>query len=215
MIAGTSTVFLVRHGEVRNPDHLVYADLPGFPLSSVGRGQVEHTARRLPPDATVVTSPLERAFETAAIIASVGAGRIVVDAELTEWRLVTRWAGHRWDTLDETFPGELGAYLAHPRDLPFAPEPLDDLAARVAAAVRRHRASIEGPLVFVSHQDPIQAARLQLTGRPLEALNTEKPAHAAAVELLPRGAEPWSELAVWAPAQTEGVPPGASPATDQ
>lgn len=215
MTAGACTVFLVRHGEVRNPDRLVYADLPGFSLSPAGRRQAEYTARRLPPDITVVTSPLERAFETAAIVASVGAGRIVVDAELTEWRLASRWAGHPWDTLDETFPGELGAYLEHPRDLPFAPESLDDLAGRVAAAVRRHRAAIGGPLVFVSHQDPIQAARLRLIGRPLEALNIDKPLHAGVVELLPRDATPWTELAVWAPAQTEVAPPKASPSTVQ
>jgi broad specificity phosphatase PhoE len=206
MTDGACTVFLVRHGEVRNPDHLVYADLPGFPLSSTGRRQAEYTAQRLPPNAAVVTSPLDRALETATIIASAGGGRIVADADLTEWRLASRWAGRPWDKLDAAFPGELSDYLAHPRDLPFAPESLDELARRVAGAVRRHRSAIDGPLVFVSHQDPIQSARLLLTGRPLETLNDDKPQHAGVAELLPRDASSWTECAMWAPAQAEVQP---------
>lgn len=206
-----SRVFLVRHGEVQNPDHIVYADLPGFPLSPTGRLQAEQTAGRLPPDATVVTSPLERAVETAGIIASAGPGRLVVDARLTEWRLASRWAGRPWDALDAAFPGELSDYLAHPRDLPFSPESLDELSLRITGSIRRHRLAISGPLVVVSHQDPIQAARLLLTGRPLETLNTDKPQHAGIVELIARGEPPWVETAMWAPLQPDVPPPTVFP----
>ncbi len=37
-------VHLVRHGEVHNPDHLVYASLPGFTLSSTGEAQARAVA---------------------------------------------------------------------------------------------------------------------------------------------------------------------------
>lgn len=208
-------MFLVRHGEVHNPNHLVYADLPGFALSPTGRRQAEYAARRLPPNATVVTSPLERAVETAGIIASGSAGRVVTDIELSEWQLASRWAGTPWDALDAAFPGELTDYLTHPRDLPFSPESLDELAQRVTAAIRSHRATTEGPLVVVSHQDPIQAARLLLTGRPLEALNADKPQHAGVVELVPRDESPWTECAMWAPSQREVPPPEVSALPDQ
>lgn len=211
MHPGSCSVFLVRHGEVENPQHIVYADLPGFPLSATGRGQAEVTADRLPSGATIVTSPLERAVETAGIIARRRNGRVIVDDTLTEWRLGTRWAGHLWDDVDLDFPGELEAYLAHPAYLPFAPESLADLADRVGDTVRRHRVATDGPLIIVSHQDPIQAARLLLSGRPLADLNSDKPAHAGFVAFEPRPALPWVECEVWAPDQGPVEPPPASP----
>jgi broad specificity phosphatase PhoE len=172
---GPSSVFLVRHGEVLNPGHVVYADLPGFPLSPTGRRQVEDSAERLPHRATIVTSPVLRAVETATIIAERRNGHVVQDESLTEWGLGMRWAGHTWESLDDVFPGELTAYLDHPEHLPFVPESLAALAARMEAAVRRHHSASNAPLVVVSHQDPIQAARLSLTGHPLADLHQGVP----------------------------------------
>lgn len=202
MNTASHKVYLVRHGEVQNPDHVVYADLPGFPLSATGRRQVAHAADRLPSDATVVTSPVERAVETATILAERRKGRLVLDASLLEWGLGMRWAGHTWESLDDVFPGERRAYLDHPEDLPFLDESLGRLARRVTDAVRRHQATVRGPLIVVSHQDPLQAARLSLTGRPLADLNRDKPKHAGVVELAPRSLVPWFECAAWAPYQT-------------
>lgn len=204
------TVFLVRHGEVLNPDHVVYADLPGFSLSPAGRRQVGLVAERLPPNVVVVTSPLDRAVESAQILADVGNGRVVVDEALTEWGLLTRWAGHVWDSLDDVFPGELAAYHRHPDRLPFSPEPLSDLAGRVADAIERHRSVTSGPLVVVSHQDPIQASRLLLTHRSLADLNSDKPSHAGVVELTPRPTGPWFERAAWAPDRKATGPPSVA-----
>lgn len=211
MSTANDGILLVRHGEVRNPDHVVYADLAGFPLSATGRRQASDVAERLPRHATVVASPLDRAVETAGIIADRTNGHVVVDDALTEWALGSRWAGCVWEELDDSFPGELAAYLKHPEDLPFSPESLVELARRVGGAVLRHRDDSEGPLVFVSHQDPIQAARLSLTGRPLDGLNRSKPMHAEFIELTPTGTERWIERASWAPEQEPVLPP--SPAT--
>ena len=211
MNTGPRTVFLVRHGEVLNPEHIVYADLPGFPLSPTGRRQAEHSAERLPQHATVVTSPVERAVETSEIIAERRNGRLVLDESLSEWGLGMRWAGYTWESLDKVFPGELTAYLDHPDHLPFLPESLAALATRVEEAVRRHHSAASGPLIVVSHQDPIQAARLSLTGRPLADLNRDKPQHAGVIELEPRPTLPWVECAVWAPDQHTVGPQSASP----
>jgi broad specificity phosphatase PhoE len=199
MIADSCTVYLVRHGEARNPGHIVYADLPGFSLSPTGRRQAESVAERLPDDATVVTSPLARALETATIITERRNGHLVVDESFTEWGLGMRWAGHPWESLDELFPGELAAYLDHPEHLTFSPESLADLARRIGNAVKRHRLATTGPLVIVSHQDPIQAARLSLTGRQLAELNRDKPEHAGVIELESRPTRPWVECATWTP----------------
>jgi len=201
MNVASASIFLVRHGEVHNPDHVVYADLSGFPLSDTGRRQASDLTSHLPRGATVITSPLDRAVETAGIIAGGTRSAVVVDDGLTEWALGSRWAGRVWEQLDESFPGELAAYLERPDDLPFAPESLADLARRVGTAIRSHRDGSNGPLIFVSHQDPIQAARLSLTGRPLAELNRNKPVHAEAIELAEAADGVWVEHGSWAPEQ--------------
>jgi broad specificity phosphatase PhoE len=151
----------------------------------------------------VVTSPLDRAVETAQIIANRTDGGVAIDGALTEWALGSRWAGCVWEQLEASFPGELTAYLEHPEHLPFSPEPLADLARRVGGAIRSRRDVSDSPVIFVSHQDPIQAARLFLTGRPLAGLNRDKPAHAEAIELVAAATGPWIERGSWAPDQYE------------
>jgi len=199
--------YLVRHGEVHNPDRIVYADLDGYRLSELGRAQAAAAARRLPAGSAIVASPLERAVETASIIASELGTTVAVDEDVTEWHLGRRWAGHVWESLDDDFPGELTAYLERPADLPFSPETLEALADRVAGAVRRHRDTTESPLVIVSHQDPIQAARLALTGVPLTDLHNDKPPHAAVITLQGSGSGDWHEVGMWAPDQGVVFPP--------
>jgi broad specificity phosphatase PhoE len=212
MTRDTPTLYLVRHGEVANPDHLVYAALPGFTLSDLGTRQAEAAAAYLAdrPVALVLSSPLERAVATAAPIAAVHGLPVETDDRLAEWGLGDRWAGNRWESLPEVFPGELEAYLAEPSVLDFAPESLADLATRVAAAVteawKRTHPIGDGPevgdIVVVSHQDPIEAARRRLTGRPAPDFHTGKPGHAAVVALVPRpGPESgvWDEARHWEP----------------
>jgi len=65
-------VHLVRHGEVSNPDGILYGRLPGFHLSEEGRLMAKAAAGFLAGRdvAVLVTSPLERAQETAAPLAA-------------------------------------------------------------------------------------------------------------------------------------------------
>ena len=75
-------VHLVRHGEVDNPEHLVYADLPGFGLSPHGVEQARRVGRYLGPRPVVAvwSSPLERSLRTAEEIA----GRTGVPVKIAE-----------------------------------------------------------------------------------------------------------------------------------
>lgn len=195
-------VHLVRHGEVHNPDHLVYADLAGFGLSDLGRAQAREVARYLGsrPVVAVWSSPLQRALETAAPIAARAGVPTSVDERLVEWALLGEWAGLGWDRLAELRPGELEAYLDDPLGSAVGPESLTALARRMSDAVReintRHR---EGDVVVVGHQDPVQAVRLALTGRDLSTLHTAKPSHGSVITLSP--APSWREEAYWEPAQ--------------
>lgn len=195
-----AALHLVRHGEVANPRHLCYGDLPGFGLSPAGRRQAEVAAAHL---ATVgadllFTSPLQRALETARVIGRRLGLAPVPDDRLTEWRLGVRWNGVVWEDLPRAFPGELEAYLGHPADLPFSPESLQAAAQRVAAVATGLGASHPGAAaVLVSHQDPVQAARLLLTGGDLASLHQRKPGHAGVITLIP--GSPWREASYWEP----------------
>ena len=88
------TVLLVRHGEVENPDRVVYADLPGFGLSDRGKSEAAAAAGFLAPlgVAAIYASPLERAQETASFISEACGVAIETRDDLTEW-LVARLNG--------------------------------------------------------------------------------------------------------------------------
>lgn len=161
-----TTVHLLRHGEVYNPDKILYGRLPDFHLSDRGREMAELAAGALQRhDVTeVVTSPLERARETAAPIAAHFGLTPVLDERIIEAGNV--FEGQRVSVGD--------GVLRQPRAWrhlynPFRPswgEPYTEVAARVRAAVtdaRRRNAGHE--VVLVSHQLPVWIARLDAEGR--------------------------------------------------
>ncbi|MDX2343832.1 MAG: histidine phosphatase family protein [Acidimicrobiia bacterium] len=196
-------IHLIRHGEVHNPKHVVYADLPGFALSEHGREQAAATAARLADldlDA-LVSSPLDRAVATAFAISEQNGRSVSTDQRLTEWKLGQRWAGVVWEELAEVFPGELAAYLEDPLDLPFSPESLDTMAKRMAAVVCDWvQMTGGGEVAFVSHQDPIHAVSRLLTGIGFDDYHDGKPEHCSVLTLAAEGGL-WSVVDYWAPEQ--------------
>lgn len=204
---------LIRHGEVDNPYHVVYADLPGYGLSRLGEEQAEATAARLAerPVSRVVSSPLLRARQTAMAIADKHGLAVTIDEGLTEWEGGVRWAGVRWEDLDKVFPGELTDYLENPLNLEFASETISQCGARLAQTVAHLTASDDGgEMVFVSHQDTVHAGYLTLTGRlPAPAgfrYHDDKPTHASVITLERDGAK-WRRVGYWEPHQGEAFPP--------
>ena len=81
-----TTVHLLRHGEVHNPDAVLYGRLPSFRLSEDGRQMALDAAAALQGrDVTVViASPLQRAQETATPIAEVFGVPVGTDERLLE-----------------------------------------------------------------------------------------------------------------------------------
>ena len=85
-MAEITVVHLLRHGEVHNPNHVLYGRLPGYHLSANGRMMAAAAADYFDgrPVAAVFASPLERAQETAQPVADRLELQIVTDDRLIE-----------------------------------------------------------------------------------------------------------------------------------
>ena len=68
----TTTLHLMRHGEVHNPAHILYGRMPGFFLSETGKQQAHAAGSWLAdkPLTAIYASPMERAQQTAGIVAA-------------------------------------------------------------------------------------------------------------------------------------------------
>lgn len=156
-----TTVHLLRHGEVHNPEKVLYGRLPGYRLSELGHTMARRAAEALADHdiARVVASPLERAQQTAAPIAEqFGLG---IDTEDRIIEASNVFEGKRVGVGDGVL--RKPQYWHHLRD-PFTPswgEPYTELAARMTAAVEAARDATPGrETVLVSHQLPIWIGRL-------------------------------------------------------
>lgn len=170
----TTTVHLVRHGEVHNPTGVLYGRLDGYHLSERGHAMAErladHFAGRTGGPRSdvvhVVASPLQRAQETATPIAAALGLDLATDGRLLE-------AANHFEGL--TF-GVGDGSLRQPRHWrhlwnPFRPswgEPYREQVARMLAAVGAARQAAHGhEAVVVSHQLPIWVTRQALEGKRL------------------------------------------------
>lgn len=164
----STTVHLVRHGEVHNPDGVLYGRLPGFRLSERGQKQALVVAEFLR-EADIVhvaCSPLERARQTASPIADSHRMDLVVDERLIE--AANTFEGMKVSVGD----GALRDIRNWPKlRNPFKPswgEPYLDIAHRMLAAVHRARTAAAGhEAVCVSHQLPIVSVRRFVEGKRL------------------------------------------------
>jgi len=161
-------VHLMRHGEVENPDKILYGRLPGYHLSELGRQMAETVATSVKDrDITyLVASPLERAQETAEPFAAVLGLPVGSDARLIE--AGNHFQGLRFGVGDGSLrhPGHW-RYLYNP----FRPswgEPYTAQVRRVLAALGDARDAASGhEALVVSHQSPIWATRSFAEGRAL------------------------------------------------
>jgi len=163
----STNVIGIRHGEVHNPESVIYAGLDGFGLSELGREQARLAAesvRGLPVSA-LYCSPLERAMQTAEAVAEVCGVEVVTDDRLYEWRYWTRWAGKTWEDLRETDAEAFQAYITDPGELT-GEESFASLRARVTdwlgEVTRRH----DGLVIGVTHLEPLRAALIELLDIP-------------------------------------------------
>ncbi len=163
-----TTVHLLRHGEVFNPEGVLYGRLPGYYLSDLGKQMAVRAADALADhDVTlVVSSPMERAQQTATPIAERHGLPIETDPDLIEADNV--FEGQRVSVGDGVL--RKPAAWRHLYN-PFRPswgEPYDEVAERMHRAIAAARESARGhEAVLVSHQLPIWIARLRAEERRL------------------------------------------------
>ena len=162
----TTTVHLLRHGEVYNPDGILYGRLSGYRLSELGVAQAKLAAEYLAtkPIGYLVSSPLERAQQTAQPLAAATGLSVATDDRLIE-------AGNHLEGKPVaggkglfTDPS-LWKYFRNPIR-PSWGEPYTEIATRVLTAARaaRDNATDGKDAICVSHQLPITMARRAAEG---------------------------------------------------
>lgn len=161
-----SVIHLVRHGEVFNPDGILYGRLPGFHLSALGQQMASAAAGQLAgrPIAKLYASPLLRAQESARPWAARFSLEIDTDDRLIE--PTNKFEGKTF----EFGPGVLLKPAIWPWVFnPLRPswgEPYNSVIRRMLSAIDDAWASVDsGEIVMVSHQMPIVMVQRALAGK--------------------------------------------------
>jgi broad specificity phosphatase PhoE len=162
----TTIVHLLRHGEVHNPEGVLYGRRDGYHLSDLGRQMAQRVADTIGDrDITHLrSSPLERAQETAAPVAAARGLTPVIDPRVIESSNV--FEGKRFGMGDNALKKpSTWVHLWNPWK-PSWGEPYKRVTARMLAAVHDAREAAEGhEALIVSHQLPIWITRLAVEKR--------------------------------------------------
>ena len=162
-----TTVHLLRHGEVHNPEGVLYGRRDGFHLSELGHRMAQRIGEAIGERDIVHirTSPLERAQETAAPLAGVRGVTPTIDPRVIESANDFEGLSFADGAMTIVKRPHLWRHLYNP----FTPswgEPYDEIAGRMIAAVHDARDAARGhEAVIVSHQLPIWTTRLFLEKR--------------------------------------------------
>lgn len=163
-----TVVHLLRHGEVDNPQRVLYGRLPNFYLSKLGLEMADRAANFFQDKdlVKVISSPLERAQQTASPTAEKLGLEIVHDPRIIEATNV--FEGKRVSVGDGALKNPLNWWHLRNPWLPSWGEPYQEVATRMRAAVLSAKEMAAGrEIVLVSHQLPIYIARLAFEGRNL------------------------------------------------
>ncbi len=184
---GATLVHLIRHASYDLLGRVLAGRQPGHALNTGGRAEAARLAETLAAReglAVVVSSPIERAQETARIIAAPRALDVLTEPDLTEIDFGA-WTGMTFEDLRET-PG----WAAFNTFRSTAPTPGGETMlaaqARAVAALARLAARYTGAEVAaVSHGDIIKAIFAHALGTPLDLFHrlTIDPASRSVVAL--------------------------------
>lgn len=164
------TIFiLIRHGSHDRLGSVLCGRMAGVTLSAQGRAEADRlSSQRL---TAVLSSPLERAVETATPIAERQSLPLTIEPALNELDLGA-WSGKRFEELHGDPAWDLwNRARSHGRPTPgdTPGESMAEAQTRIASLLDRlRRAHPGGTLALVSHGDIIKAALAHAMGLPLD-----------------------------------------------
>jgi broad specificity phosphatase PhoE/ribonuclease HI len=170
--APPTTTLLLRHGQTPLSVDKRFSGVGDPSLTSVGVAQAAAAAGRLRHSAAVavVSSPLDRALQTASAVASALGVEVEVDEGFRETDFGD-WEGYTFAEVRARWPAEMDAWLASTAVAPPYGESFDETATRVRQARDRVLARYGGQtLVVVSHVTPIKTLLRIALEAPASAL---------------------------------------------
>ncbi|MBJ7280719.1 MAG: histidine phosphatase family protein [Rhodoluna sp.] len=163
-------IHLVRHGEVYNPNRVLYEQLPNFHLSDKGKLMALAAAQELKslkaPVKALFSSPLDRAQESAAPFEELFNLEIQTDQRLIE--PTNAFKGKKMGVKNLALKPHLWWYFRNPAR-PSWGEPYKSIIARMKEAMVAAAESVSGgDVVLVTHQLPIWITHLVLQNEKLQ-----------------------------------------------
>lgn len=196
---------LVRHGEVHNPQRVLYGRLPGYGLSVDGRRMARQAAEYVHaldrPVTALVCSPLQRTQESSEPFTEIFGlepridERVIEPTNVFEGRRMLRALVNPWNW----------RHLRKPA-LPSWGEPYADVIARMNEAMTEAwQAADSGDVVIVSHQLPIWITHLAVAGLPSRHDPRERRCALSSVTSFEMDEDgKWTEIAYAEPASLSG-----------
>ena len=150
-------IHLVRHGEVHNPEGVLYGRLPNFGLSQLGHKMAAEAASELQKSGRKITalycSPLQRTRESASPIAKAFGLTAIIDERFIEPHNIFEGKVIRGARI--LLKPHLWFHLRNPSQ-PSWGEPYEEIVARMREGILEAAEQVNGgDLVIVSHQLPI------------------------------------------------------------
>lgn len=160
-------LLFIRHGQTTwNAEQKLPGQLPGIELTEKGREQAAHLADALSamPISAIISSPLERARETAEFLRQ-GRNLTIQDEPDLMDTDIGRWAGQNYEHLAKEDP-EWKAYTKDPTEAPEGIETFPQVQQRALAAIERWRTQDSSGAypAFVTHADVVKLLIAHYTG---------------------------------------------------
>lgn len=189
-------IHLIRHGEVHNPDGVLYGRLPNFNLSDRGRAMALAAAEDLVSQGRKISklfaSPLTRTQQSAEPVSRLTGLEINAEPRVIE-------PSNRF----EGYVVGLATVLRHPEILirlvnPLRPswgEPYRQIVKRMFEAIEAAEKSVDdGDVVLVSHQLPIEMVRRTVAGKLLPHNPRNRRCSLSSITTLERIGGKWVEV---------------------
>lgn len=161
-----TTIYFIRHGEVHNPEGILYGRLPNFGLSDAGKKEIEKTADFLKNKeiSEIFSSPLLRTKQSAEIIQNIlGLPELHFSELLLEVK--TSYEGRKINSLDKL---QSEIYL---KPLSSTDETIEQLVQRMQRFLNQLlKEHTDKHIAVVSHGDPIMALKVMIKHTPLDFL---------------------------------------------